>query len=125
MNALRAPFLAALGTLALGLGIVGLFVPLLPTTPFVLAAAACYARSSRRLHAWLVGHRHLGPYLRAFEEGRGLPRRAKALALASLWLSILFCAFFLPPVAAKAAAVAVACAVSAWIVAMPAAQPGR
>jgi uncharacterized membrane protein YbaN (DUF454 family) len=118
VNVLRAPLLATLGTLALALGIVGIFVPLLPTTPFLLAAAACYARSSRRLHGWLLAHRHFGPSIRAFEEG-ALPPRAKALALASLWLSIAFLAFALPPVAAKAAALSVACGVTAWIVAMP------
>ena len=56
--------LIVVGTLSLVLGIVGVFVPLLPTTPFLLLAAACYARGSERLYRWLVGHRYLGQYIR-------------------------------------------------------------
>jgi uncharacterized membrane protein YbaN (DUF454 family) len=80
--------LVALGTLSLVLGIVGIFVPLLPTTPFLLLASACYLRGSRRLHAWLLSHGRLGQYIRDFEAGLGIPLRAKVVALVMLWLSI-------------------------------------
>ena len=119
MPSLARPLLATLGTLALALGIVGIFVPLLPTTPFVLAAAACYARSSRRLHGWLLGHRRLGPCIRAFGEGRAIPRRAKALATGTLWPSMAFAIPALPAFAGQVAMLGIAIAVTAWIVAMP------
>lgn len=117
--ALRRPLLATLGTLALVAGIVGIFVPLLPTTPFLLVSAACYARSSRRMHAWLLGHRRLGPCIRAFEQGRALPRRAKALAAGTLWASMAFAIPALPAFAGQVAMLGMAIAVTAWIVAMP------
>jgi uncharacterized membrane protein YbaN (DUF454 family) len=73
-------FLVA-GLLSLGVGIVGIVVPLVPTTPLVLLAAYCFARSSERLHRWLMNHRSLGRYIQDFESGRGIPRRAKVAAI--------------------------------------------
>ncbi|MBQ5949387.1 YbaN family protein [Massilia sp. ST3] len=77
------------GVLAVILGILGIFLPLLPTTPFLLLASACFARGSERLHRWLLSHRVFGAYLRNFEEGRGIPLKAKVVATALLWLSLL------------------------------------
>ena len=77
------------GVLAVALGILGIFLPLLPTTPFLLLASACFARGSKRLHRWLLSHRVFGEYLRNFEEGRGIPRKAKIVATVLLWLSLL------------------------------------
>ena len=71
----------ALGVLFLGLGLVGVFVPLLPTTVFVLAAAYCFARSSPSLYAWLLQHPRFGPYIKNWEERRAMPRTAKRIAL--------------------------------------------
>jgi uncharacterized membrane protein YbaN (DUF454 family) len=77
------------GVLALLLGIIGLFLPLLPTTPFLLLASWCFARGSDRLHRWLLSHRVFGDYLRNFEAGRGIPLNAKILATLMLWASLL------------------------------------
>ena len=77
------------GVLAVAIGILGIFLPLLPTTPFLLLASACFARGSKRLHRWLLSHRVFGEYLRNFEEGRGIPRKAKIVATVLLWLSLL------------------------------------
>lgn len=84
----RIPLIAA-GTLSMALGVVGIFVPLLPATPFLLLAAFCYARSSARFHRWLVQHRWFGEYIRAYHEKRGLSRRDKAVTIALLWLSLI------------------------------------
>jgi len=80
--------LIAGGTLCVALGVVGIFLPLMPTTVFLLLAAACYARSSDRFYQRLVNHRVLGVYVRAGREGRGMPRRAKVVTLVLLWASI-------------------------------------
>jgi len=77
------------GVLALVLGILGIFLPLLPTTPFLLLASWCFARGSDRLHRWLLSHRVFGEYLRNFEAGRGIPLKAKILATVMLWGSLL------------------------------------
>src|SRR5436190_11441045 len=80
--------LIAGGTLCVALGVIGIFLPLMPTTVFLLMAAACYARSSDRFHQKLVNHRILGVYLRNSRNGGGMPRRAKAITLVLLWASI-------------------------------------
>ncbi len=82
------------GLLAVGLGSVGIFVPLLPTVPFLLLAAACFARSSERFHNWLFEHPHLGPVLHGYLNGLGMSLRAKVSALILLWISIPTSAFF-------------------------------
>jgi uncharacterized protein len=80
--------LASLGVVCIALGVVGVFVPGLPTTEFVLAASFLFARSSPRLQHWLESNRWFGPTLRRFRETRGMPRKTKMLALASMWMGI-------------------------------------
>jgi len=84
--------LALAGLIAVGLGVLGAFLPLLPTTPFLLLAAACFARSSTRLHAWLHQNRLFGEYLRRYRAGEGMPLRAKIIALTLLWSSLAYSA---------------------------------
>jgi len=80
--------LIIIGTIALGLGMVGIFVPLLPTTPFLLLAAACYARSSPRFYHWLIHHHWLGEYIRNYRENRAIRFRAKVITIAIMWLGM-------------------------------------
>lgn len=87
MRAAWRYILIGIGSVALTLGVVGIFVPMWPTTPFMLLAAACYIRSSERLHRWLLDHRYLGKYVRDFVSGKGIPRAAKATALLALWVT--------------------------------------
>lgn len=72
------------GTVSLALGLIGVVLPGLPTTPFVLLAAACYAKASPRLHGWLINHRFLGPMVRDWEQHRSLTRRTKTVAIGSM-----------------------------------------
>jgi uncharacterized protein len=74
------------GTICVGLGILGIFLPLMPTTVFLLLAAACYARSSERFHRRLVEHPWLGPYI---QQSRGMTTRQKAVSITVLWLSLI------------------------------------
>ena len=76
------------GTLCTGLGIIGVFIPILPTTPFLLLAAACYMRSSERFYHWLIDNRVFGGYVRNYIEGRGMPVRIKIPTILLLWLAI-------------------------------------
>jgi uncharacterized membrane protein YbaN (DUF454 family) len=80
--------LIAAGTLCAGLGIIGIFVPILPTTPFLLLAAACYMRSSERFYRWLTNNRVFGAYVRNYIEGGGMPLRMKVFTILLLWLAI-------------------------------------
>jgi len=76
------------GTLSTGLGIIGIFIPILPTTPFLLLAAACYMRSSERFYQWLINNRIFGAYVRNYIEGKGMPIRIKIFTILLLWLAI-------------------------------------
>ena len=80
-----------IGFLALGLGIAGIFLPLLPTTPLLLLAAWCFVRSSPRLYEWLLNHPRLGEYIRNFREYRAIPLRVKIISVSMVWLTIGFC----------------------------------
>ena len=75
------------GSAALVLGIVGIFLPMWPTTPFLLLAAACFVRSSDRLYTWLIEHEQLGCYVRDYMSGQGIPLRAKKIALVTMWVT--------------------------------------
>lgn len=88
MRSVVRPLLIVAGTVAVILGIVGMFLPILPTTPFLLLAAACYARSSDRFLNWLLNNRYFGDYIRNYREGRGMPRSTKILTLTALWLTL-------------------------------------
>jgi uncharacterized protein len=78
------------GTISLALGAIGLFLPILPTTPFLLLSAACYLRSSERMYNWLLGNRWFGDYIRNYREGKGIPMKTKIFTIAVLWAAILY-----------------------------------
>ena len=86
--------LVVAGSLFLGLGILGVFLPLLPTTPFLLLAAACYAKGSERFYNWLLNNRWFGNYISSYRQGKGLPLRLKALTISLLWITIGYSAAF-------------------------------
>lgn len=77
-----------LGTLFVVTGIIGIFVPILPTTPFLLLAAACYLRGSKRFYDWLLNNKLFGSYFKNYLEGRGMPVRVKIFTITLLWTAI-------------------------------------
>ncbi len=87
---LRALF-AFLGLTFFALGILGIFLPLLPTTPFMLLSAYLFLQSSNRLYSWLINHKVFGRYIRDYIEKRSIPKRVKWYTLALLWASIIWC----------------------------------
>lgn len=110
------------GVLSLVLGIIGIFVPLLPTTPFVLLAAFCFARGSSRCERWLLGHRVFGPMVRDWRANRAVPLRAKQLASVMMAFGSVMAAFKLPLHLAWLPA-AFCAGVAAWLWSLPTRRP--
>jgi len=110
----------ALGSVALVLGFVGIFLPILPTTPFLLVTAWCYSKSSKKFHAWLLNHRWFGKYIRDYQEGRGIPVQTKVVSIATLWATILVSIiFFIDVIYANIAMLAIAACVTAYLLWLP------
>ena len=76
------------GFICIGLGTIGIVLPILPTTPFLLAAAACFCKSSTRMYGWLLNNKWFGEYIRNYREGRGLTIKTKITVLAVLWITL-------------------------------------
>lgn len=93
--------LLGIGWASVALGIAGIFLPVLPTTPFLLLAAACFVRSSRRLYLWLVGHPRLGPWICDYLDGKGIPLKGKVYAIGLMWASILLSCYLVPLLPAR------------------------
>ena len=104
------------GSLSLLLGLIGVLLPGLPTTPFVLLAAACYAKASPRLHAALLQHRLTGPLLRDWEKHRSLTRRTKTIAVVSMLVMVSFSIWSFQHRPIAQAVLVVLGAVGAWVV---------
>ena len=112
------------GTVFLILGGVGVVLPLLPTTPFLLLAAVCYARSSESWYHWLLHNRWFGSYIRNWHEGKGIPMKTKVLSILFLILTLGYSAAFVVPfLIGKVALIIVAVCVSVHILSLPTLEP--
>jgi uncharacterized membrane protein YbaN (DUF454 family) len=108
------------GFIALALGVIGLFVPLLPTTPFILLAAACFARSSQRFHRWLLANRIFGPMVREWEDHRSIPYRTKLIAIALMSVTMaVSTVVFVRPLALQLAVGAFGVGLAIWMYRIP------
>ncbi len=83
------------GTSCLIFGVIGIFFPILPTTPFLLLAATCYARSSESAYNWLLNNKIFGKYIRDYRDGKGLPLKVKIITITLLWITILISLIFI------------------------------
>lgn len=120
MSAAARLALLVLGWIFLAVGAVGLLVPILPTVPFLLLAAACFLRSSQPLHRWLVEHPVFGRDLSAYLAGQGIRKRSKVAALVTLWTGIgVSTTLFVPFLVVDILLIATAVAVTAHIVGLP------
>ncbi len=116
--------LKIMGTLSLIIGGVGIILPLLPTTPFLLLAAVCYARSSERWYRWLLTNRWFGEYIRNWHEGRGIPMKTKALSILFLILTMGYSAAVVVPFfIGKVGLILIAICVSMHILSFPTLEP--
>jgi len=86
----RKILLVTAGTICVALATLGIFVPLLPTTPFLLLAVTCYSQSSERLNNWLINHRWFGPYIRTYREHRAITLRTKIGSITFLWATMAY-----------------------------------
>ena len=82
------------GIIFVGLGILGIFLPILPTTPFLLLASACFARSSKKFYDWLLKNKLFGDYIKNYREGRGVPLKVKVFTISLLWITILYSIYY-------------------------------
>jgi len=93
-NPVLKAFWIIAGTIFVVLGAFGVILPGLPTTPFLILAAACYIRSSQRLYDWLIANKTFGPYLKDYREGKGIPKRAKKIALIMMTIFVGYAVIF-------------------------------
>ena len=118
----RRAALLICGTLSLALGVIGIFVPLLPTTCFLLVAAWCYARSSQRLYDRLMRARWIGSYLRRYRDERAIPIHVKIASLVMMWITIGYSVVAFPNTAVRVALLVTAIAVTWHLYQLPAAK---
>ncbi|BAC15305.1 hypothetical conserved protein [Oceanobacillus iheyensis HTE831] len=97
MKSIKKAFLLIIGSISLGLGVLGIILPLLPTTPLLLLSAACYIRSSDKLYQWLITNKYVGSYILNYRSGKGIPLKAKIIGVSLLWISILYTIIFVVP----------------------------
>jgi len=113
---LRRPLFLGLGLAFVGLGLLGTVLPVLPTTPFMILALWCFARSSKRFHDWLYHHRVFGPPLRQWDQHRVIPLAAKIVAVTAMAASMVYVVLFSAAPWYLIAAMAVVIAYGAWFV---------
>ena len=120
LNATLRWILLAVGFAAVALGVIGIFLPILPTVPFLLLALACFGRSSQRFYSWLLEHAHLGPIVRPYLDGKGLTRASKLKAITLVWFSIAVSILFLLETTwIRVVLLIVACSVSLYLLRLP------
>ena len=93
LRSLMKIFLIIVGCISLALGVTGMFLPMLPTTPFLLLSAAVWVKASPELYQWLLNHKVFGEYIRNFREHRAIPLRVKIISVSTVWLTIGYCIF--------------------------------
>lgn len=94
MKNFKNVLLIGFGSVSLVAGVVGIFLPLLPTTPLLLLASTCYLRSSPKLSQKLLNNKYLGSYIKSYKENKGIPLKTKVLVLTLLWISLSYSIIF-------------------------------
>ncbi len=97
-NRITTYLLICTGWLAIILGIAGIILPLLPTTPFILLAAACFAKSSPKFHHWLVSHPFFGPIIASYKDGKSIPPKVKMKVILLIWFTLSISIYLLEPI---------------------------
>lgn len=92
---MKKVLLMIIGSISLVLGIIGIVLPLLPTTPFLLLSLACFVKSSDKLYRFVLGNKYLAPYIEDYTNGKGIPKKTKIKAISMIWITIGFSVVFL------------------------------
>lgn len=114
-----------LGSICLALGTIGILIPVLPTTPFLLLASFFYLRSSEKLHQWMIHHKVFGPYLYNYLTHRVVPARAKVIALVTLWASLSFTMTLIPLIAVRIGIGVIGLAVTVYLLQLKSLREGQ
>ena len=123
-NDLLRWMLIGIGWISIAGGVAGIFLPLVPTVPFLLLAAVCFSRSSNRFHTWLVEHDHLGPLVRDYLAGGGMPAKAKKMAIGMIWISFPLSAFlFSHAVWIQVLLMTLAACITLYLLSLPTCRP--
>ncbi|MCW4033940.1 MAG: YbaN family protein [Candidatus Bathyarchaeota archaeon] len=112
-------FFFVVGSISLALGVVGIVLPVLPTTPFLLLSLACYCRSSERMTRWVLNNKYFGDYIRRYKEGKGIPMKTKVTAITVLWATIAVSSFLLQILFVQVVLLVVAVAVTVHLAKLP------
>ena len=115
---IKKSILIILGTLSLGIGIVGIFLPLLPTTPLLLITAYCYLNSSEKLYEKLLNNKKLGPYIRDYIENKAVTKKVKKTAISVLWMSLITSIMFIENILIRVFLALLGLGVSIYIVSL-------
>ena len=119
LNRFKKSFYVIVGTICVALGAIGIFLPILPTTPFLLLAAACYCRGSERMLKWLVNNKYFGSYIKNYREGKGISAKNKTIAITTLWITIFLSIFFIRILIMQITLLIIATAVTIYLLRMP------
>lgn len=111
--------LIGVGWFSIACAAVGLFLPLVPSVPFLLLSVFCFSRSSEKFHTWLVEHRHLGPILKDYLVHGGISLKAKASAVCAIWISFPISAWFVESIWAKVLLLVIATGVTVYLLLVP------
>ncbi|TGK61623.1 DUF454 domain-containing protein [Leptospira wolffii] len=114
--------LVFIGTVSLVLGIIGIFTPVLPTTPFLLLTAACYARASQKFYNWLMNNKYFGSFIRDWRIHKAIPLRAKIISVSSIVITMTVSAIFAPILAVRIGMAVIGICVIAYILRFPTKQ---
>ena len=112
-------FYLLLGWFSLITGIIGIFLPLLPTTPLVLLAAWCFSKSSERFHTWLINHKFFGPIVSDWQSNDGIPRKSRNRAIIFMWLGMAISILMVGRFWATVGLVCIGICVSIYLLRMP------
>ena len=118
-NKIVRSFLFIVGTITLILGAIGIVLPILPTTPFLLLSLACYFRSSERMTHWMLNNKYFGKYIKNYKEGKGIPLKTKIFAITFLWITIGYAIYIVPIWLAQLTMFIIAAAVTIHLIRVP------
>lgn len=116
MSQIKRIMLLILGTVSFIIAIIGIILPLIPTTPLLLVTAACYLRASERMYNWLINNKYFGKHILRFKDGKGIPLKTKVFVITLLWISIMISVvLFIPLMLVKLLLIAIAISITWYI----------